>query len=409
MAFPAPPRVDPSSLGLNRNTGAVAGAMFLMALGEELWKRFLPKFLENAGAPLTAIGAYGSLRDLLDGAVQYPGGWIADRYGRRAALRVFVGLAIVGYGLLAVGRSWPLLFVGVAFAMAWSSMASPTLFAVIGDALPPERRAMGFSVQSILRRIPIAIAPVVGGLLIATHGVRRGVQLGLLATVVLALLTLALVSSLRLSLPDAAGPANIAGVWRSLPGSLRRLLVSDILVRTCEALVDAFLVIYALDVVGIGAPTYGVLISIQMVTAILCYLPAATLADRIGRKPLVTATFVAFALFPVAVVLAHSFAGMAVAFVIGGLRELGEPARKALIVDLARPELRARSVGLYYLVRSLSIAPAGVAGGLLWRVSPPLPFILAGGFGLAGAAVFAATVEEGGHPSKPATARSRTG
>lgn len=78
----------------------------------------------------------------------------------------------------------------------------------------------------------------------------------------------------------------------------------------------------------------------------------------------------------------------------GGLREIGEPARKALIVDLAEPHLRARSVGLYYLVRSLAVAPAAFVGGLLWQRSPMLPFLAAGAVGLVGTAVFAVTVDE---------------
>jgi hypothetical protein len=78
------------------------------------------------------------------------------------------------------------------------------------------------------------------------------------------------------------------------------------------------------------------------------------------------------------------------AFVIGGLRGIGEPARKALIVDSARPDLRARTVGLYYLIRSLSIAPAATVGGLLWQAKPALPFLFAGAFGALGALLFAA-------------------
>lgn len=65
---------------------------------------------------------------------------------------------------------------------------------------------------------------------------------------------------------------------------------------------------------------------------------------------------------------------LVLAFIVGGLREIGEAARKALIVDLAQPHLRARSVGLYYLVRSVAIAPAAFIGGALWRMSPALPF-----------------------------------
>jgi predicted MFS family arabinose efflux permease len=110
----------------------------------------------------------------------------------------------------------------------------------------------------------------------------------------------------------------------------------------------------------------------------------------------VIATFVAFSLFPVAVVLSTSFAGLVAAFVVGGLREIGEPARKALIVDLAQPVLRARTVGLYYLIRSVAITPAAFVGGLLWERQPSLPFLLAMGIGLFGTLLFALTVDEGG-------------
>ncbi|MGH9709044.1 MAG: MFS transporter, partial [Candidatus Acidiferrales bacterium] len=123
--------------------------------------------------------------------------------------------------------------------------------------------------------------------------------------------------------------------------------------------------------------------------------PSAKIADRIGRKPLVIATFVFFALFPVAVILAHTFRSLILAFVIGGLRETGEPARKAIIVDSAQARLRARTVGLYYLVRSFSITPASAIGGLLWKVQPRVPFIVASAIGGIGTILFALTVKEG--------------
>ena len=187
---------------------------------------------------------------------------------------------------------------------------------------------------------------------------------------------------------------GIRGVWTSLPDTLRRLLASDIFVRTGEGMTDVFLVLYATNVVGVNAAEFGALVGVQMATAILIYLPAAHLADRLGRKPFVIATFVAFAAFPVAVVLAAGMTGLVLAFVIGGLREIGEPARKALIVDLAEPHLRARSVGLYYLIRSLAITPAAFVGGLLWNIAPPIPFYVAGAIGAVGTLAFALTVEE---------------
>ena len=368
--------------------------MFLMGLGEELWKRFLPKYLEALGAPVVAIGLFGTVRDFLDGVYQYPGGWVADRYGRRSALLLFVGLAAVGYAAYLVAPSWPYVFVGLVVAMAWTSMASPTLFAVVGDSLPRGRRAMGFTVQSILRRVPILIAPTLGGIVIATYGIRSGVRAGLAVSLVLAGITAWVVSRVRIPIIGEGAAVGIRGVWTAVPGTLRRLLASDIFIRTGEGLTDVFLVLYATNIVGVSAAQFGVLVGVQMATAILVYLPAARLADRLGRKPSVIATFLAFAAFPVAVVAASDMAGLILAFVVGGLREIGEPARKALIVDLAEPHLRARSVGLYYLIRSLAITPAAFVGGLLWDVAPHAPFYVAGAIGAAGTLLFALTVEE---------------
>ena len=380
--------------GLTPEIVAVSTSMFLLGCGENLWRRFLPKYLESLGAPITAIGAFGTAEDFLDGVYQYPGGWIADRYGRRFALIAFTALAAIGYLLYLVLPSWQLAFLALALVMAWDAMASPTLFAVVGDALPPAKRAMGFTVQSILRRIPIVIAPTIGGFAVAAYGVRDGVRFGLMISMVMAALTVTVASRLRIPIVGDQQPVTVRHVWRSFPSSLRWLLVSDVFIRTCDALVDVFLVLYALNIVGIGAPRFGTLIAIQAMTTILVQIPASHMAARAGKKPFVTATFVAFALFPLAVVLAPSFAWLVAAFVVGGLREVGEPARKALIVDFASPAMRGRVVGLYYLCRSVAIAPAAFVGGLLWAVRPALPFYIATAIGLVGVAAFVATVNE---------------
>ncbi|MGH9942898.1 MAG: MFS transporter [Pyrinomonadaceae bacterium] len=379
--------------GLERNVVAASAAVFLLGMGEELWKKFLPKYLEALGAGTLAIGLFGTAKDFFDAVYQYPGGWLADRLGRRRAFLIFIGLACVGYLVYLFSFSWPIVFVGLAFAMAWHSMASPAIFAVIGDSLPKERRAMGFTLQSMLKRVPMVVAPIIGGVLIAGVGIRAGFRTGLLVT--LALAGVASLIVLAVNIPVEVGErTDVRGVWRSFHQALKRLLVSDIIIRTCEGLAEILIVLYVTNVVGVSIAQYGVLVAIQMTTAILVYLPAAKISDRIGRKPFVIATFICFALFPLAVAFSSNFAWLVVAFIIGGLREIGEPSRKAMIVDFAEPHLRARTVGLYYLVRSLSITPAALVGGLLWKVAPETPFVAAGVVGIIGTIVFAVTVEE---------------
>src|SRR5215207_9511338 len=190
-------------LGFERNVAVAAAAVFLLGLGEELWKKFLPKYLEYLGAGAFVVGLFGTTEDFFDAVYQYPGGWLADRAGRRRAFLVFIAVACVGYAAYLLSPSWPWAFVGLAFAMAWHSMASPAVFAVIGDALPREKRAMGFTLQSILKRVPMVISPLIGGMLIARMGVTRGVRIGLAATLVLAALTALLV--LAINVPVKAG------------------------------------------------------------------------------------------------------------------------------------------------------------------------------------------------------------
>lgn len=380
-------------LGIERNVVAASGAVFLVGLGEELWKKFLPKYLESLGASVAIIGLFGTSEDLLDALYQYPGGWLADHWGRRRAFLTFLISALAGYVVYLVSPSWPFLFLGLALAMAWQSMASPAIFATIGDALPRERRAMGFTVQSILKRIPMVVSPLLGGAMIGAMGLQAGIRTGLLITI--AFVGIAVPVLWTINVPLASRDSvRLWGVWNSFHSTLKRLLVSDIAIRTCEGMADIFVVLYVTNIAGVTIPRYGFLVAVQLTTALLVYVPSAKMADRLGRKPFVIATFLFFAFFPVAVILAPDFRWLVCAFIIGGLREIGEPSRKAMIVDLAQNNLRARTVGLYYLVRSLSITPASAIGGLLWRIRPQTPFIVAGIIGIVGTLLFAVTVEE---------------
>jgi MFS family permease len=379
--------------GIERNVARASGAVFLIGLGEELWKKFLPKYLEWLGASVAIVGLFGTSEDFLDALYQYPGGWLADHWGRRRAFLTFLVAALAGYLIYLISPSWPFLFLGLAFAMVWQSMASPAIFATIGDALPREHRAMGFTVQSMLKRIPMVVSPLLGGALIGAWGLPGGIRTGLLVTIVFVAITIPVLWTIHLPLVSGDS-VKLRGVWISFHSTLKRLLVSDIAIRTCEGMADIFVVLYVTNITGLRIPRYGILVAVELLTAILVYLPSAKMADHFGRKPFVIVTFLCFAFFPVAVVLAPDFKWLVCAFIVGGLREIGEPSRKAMIVDLAQHNLRARTVGLYYLVRSLSITPASVIGGLLWKIRPEIPFVVAGIIGIVGTFLFAATVEE---------------
>jgi MFS family permease len=173
--------------------------------------------------------------------------------------------------------------------------------------------------------------------------------------------------------------------------AMKSLLATDILVRFCEQIPYAFVVIWCMKVIPdpISAVQFGILTSIEMATAVLIYIPVAFLADRSTKKPFVLITFVFFTLFPLVLLHSHSFEILVGAFILRGLKEFGEPTRKALIMDLSPDSCKAGMFGLYYLIRDVFVAVAALAGAFLWQVSPETNLITAFAFGVLGTAGFA--------------------
>jgi MFS family permease len=232
-------------------------------------------------------------------------------------------------------------------------------------------------------------------MLIAAGGVVGGVRLALTMTIALGILVI-LVQYLgydrqQRPVPAADHDESFRAIYASMPAALTRLLLSDSLVRIGEGIATSFIVLYVTGTLHFSAAQFGMLYAIQQTVSIASYLPGGKIADWVGRTPLVALTFVFFAVFPLAVVLAGSYAALVWAFVIGGLKEFGEPARKSLIVDLAPDDRRARTVGVYYGIRNMLVVPAGLLGGLLWQIAPPLPLYAAFMVGVVGVGVFLRT------------------
>jgi MFS family permease len=376
-------------LALRRDPVLLLMALVLAGTGERLWLGFAPKYLETLGAGVLIIGLFDALQTLLGAAYAYPGGWLTDRWGQRRSLLLFNALSLAGYLLVLVWHHWLALVVGAFLFLAWSALSLPATFAVVATSLDRRQHTMGVGVQSMVRRVPMMVGPLIGGWLITRHGWERGIHLALLGCIGLSVITAVVQWFMTEPVRDPArtpGGADhsFLGVVRSFNPTLRELLVSDILIRFCERLPYAFVILWAMNHAGVSAEKFGWLVAIEMVTAMVCYVPVAHLADRHGQRPFVLATFGFFTLFPVSLLWADSFGWLAVAFAVRGLKEFGEPARKALIIAQARPELRARTYGAYYLIRDSLVTLGSFVGAWLWSLSPRANFIgaaVCGGLG----------------------------
>src|SRR5947207_2303703 len=373
--------------GLKRNLVILLIAIFVIGAGEELWMRFVPKSLQAVGATVFVIGLYDALRTLLGAIYAYPGGVLVDSWGYRRAFLIFNVVSIFGYALVLLVPHWAAVIAGMFLFLSWTCFSLPATFSLVGAALEANRHSMGVGVQSVIKRLPIMIAPVFGGMLIDRFGIIGGVRIALTISNVLSTITIFVQWQLREEPKQEVAAGERWDFWRSLRefnSPMRRLLLSDILIRFCERIPYAWVVIFAMDYIGVSAKQIGVLTTVEMLAAIVCIIPASHFADRHGREPFVIVTFIMFTLFPISLLVSRSFSALVIAFMIRGFKEFGDTSRKALIIGYSESERRAQMIGAYYLVRDLIVSSGAILGAYLWKLGPRVNFLGAAALGMAG-------------------------
>jgi MFS family permease len=383
-------------LALQRSTVGVLAMVVLVGMGERMAERFLPIYILALGGGVLAIGVLQAMDNLLSALYSFPGGYLSDRLGTKRSLLIFNLVAMAGFALVILFPTWQAVLVGAVLFISWSAISLPATMSLIYNVLPTHKRTMGVTMHSLVRRIPMALGPLLGGLFIGIWGERDGVRLAFGVALIMSIVALLLQQRLidddtpdALSSGDACNltpEKNPLKLLRLMNPSMKGLLITDILIRFCEQIPYAFVVVWSMKVITapVSALQFGWLTTIEMATAVLIYIPVAYLADRSAKKPFVLITFVFFTLFPLVLLFSRSFEWLLVAFILRGLKEFGEPTRKSLIMDLSPDSCKAGMFGLYYL-----IAFAALGGAFLWQISPQTNLVTAFVFGIIGTVGFA--------------------
>ncbi|MEN6485311.1 MAG: MFS transporter, partial [Syntrophobacteraceae bacterium] len=360
-----------------------------------------PIYMMALGGGALSIGLLQAMDNLLSALYSFPGGYLADRIGTKKSLMVFNLVAMAGFALVIIIPAWQAVLAGAVLFISWSAISLPATMSLMYKVLPKNKRTMGVSMHSLVRRIPMALGPLAGGLFISFWGEREGVRIAFGAALAMALLALVLQQRMieddtmdARSCPAAGSHTpekNPLRLLELMSPAMKGLLATDILIRFCEQIPYAFVVIWCMKTIAepVSAFQFGLLTTIEMTTAVLIYIPVAYLADRGAKKPFVLMTFVFFTLFPLALLYSRSMEWLIAAFILRGLKEFGEPTRKALIMDLAPDSCKAGMFGLYYLIRDVFVSAAALAGAFLWQISPEANLIAAFFFGIVGSIGFA--------------------
>ncbi len=389
-----------SWLGVNRATMAVLIVTAGLGLSEEIWRNFLAVHLKDsltgvnhAAQVLGAVkymGIFAVLVNLLEGFGYIIGGAVAHRMGARVAFIVSALPMAAGFCLLLLTRNPLLIIAGALLVTNWESLSVPATFDVVGSGVPHNRRTIAFAMQSIQKRLPKTFGPLIGGFVMAVgYWVNLSLAFGLV--VIVSVIQFTLLGRMRPKDEGASVPLRL--VLKDMPPYLRSLLSAEIILRWGDWFVRDFAVLYLVGVLAVSTSEAGALVALSGLTALITYIPIGKMADKASSPRMyIGLTFFLFALFPLNLVLLPQLlplvgiplsGALAVVFILNGLREVGEPARKAMIAGAFPPETRARAIGLYWGLRSFAFCPAPLVSYFLWsRLGPETTFLIGGVFGM---------------------------
>jgi MFS family permease len=218
-------------LGLRRNIVALLAMVVLVGMGEKMAERFLPIYVLALGGTTLVVGLLNGMDNLLSALYSFPGGYFSDRLGIKRALLLFNLLAMAGFLIVILFPQWQAVLIGAIFFLSWTAISLPATMGMVSAVLPKNKRTMGVSMHSLVRRIPMALGPVLGGLIITRYGTKDGVRLAFVASLLLAAVALALQQRLIREPKQEKKPAEPSPfrMLRWMSPALRTLLVADIL------------------------------------------------------------------------------------------------------------------------------------------------------------------------------------
>src|SRR5262249_55892724 len=152
--------------------------------------RFLPIYILALGGTIFSVGLFSALDNLLNALYSLPGGILSDRIGYKKSLLIFNLIAMLGYLVVILFPSCIAVFFGAILFLSWSSVSLPAIMSAVSKLLPNQKRTLGVSMHSFIRRFPMMLGPVIGGYFISIWGEKDGVRVAFTVSFGIAFLAL---------------------------------------------------------------------------------------------------------------------------------------------------------------------------------------------------------------------------
>jgi len=381
---------EPSPVpGVSRNVFTLGLVSFAADVASEMLYPLIPIFLTvTLGAPVAVLGVIEGLAEGTASLMKVASGWYSDRLPlRKPLVAVGYGLSAVGKLLLATAFGWPqVLIARVADRFGKGVRTSPR-DALIADFSDPAHFGRAYGFHRMADTAGAVLGPLIGLALLAIMGEQNLRPVFLVAVVpgAASVFLVGLVRERRRKPQIAAARAKIdlsgadAVFWMFLGISLLFAFGNSS---------DTFLILRAKDL-GLGLTIVVLMYVVYNVFYSLLALPAGIVADRLGKRLLVTGGFLVYGLVYMGFALTGEGTHLWPLFAIYGIyMALTDGMARAMVAELSPGDRRGTFLGLYHTGIGLMAVAASVLAGVLWSaVGPPAPFWLGASTGFAAAAL----------------------
>lgn len=364
---------------LPRNVFAISLVSLLNDASSEIIYPLLPFFLTlTLGASPAAVGVIEGAAESVSSLLKLFAGYFSDRRGRRKGLVVF-GYALANFvrPLLAFATTWYQVLAIRLTDRVGKGIRSAPRDAMIADNVAVEERGIAFGFHRAMDHTGAVIGPLLGYLILLLVADNQNAataadytKVFLLASIpALAAVLVAAFAVHERRRERRTGDSFLAPPRLSLRGFDRNFKVFLLIIAlfTLSNSSDAFLLLRAREA-GVSLSSTLLLWAALHTTKVLSSLIGGDLSDRLGRKRLIVSGWMLYAFVYIGFAFVNTV-GMAWAlFLIYGLYfGLVEGAEKALVADLVRPEQRGTAYGLYNLAFGITVWPASLLMGAVWK------------------------------------------
>ena len=379
-----PAALAPSPVrGISHNVFILSLVSLCTDVSSEMIYPLVPLFLTSVlGASATVVGLIEGLAEGTANVLKLVSGRVTDRRGfYRAWVFAGYGLSAFVKPLLALATIWPLILLARLLDRFGKGVRATPRDALIAASSNPAQRGRAFGFHRSMDTVGAVIGPLAGvGLLAVTA---QNFRFVFLLAALPAIIGVSLVGRVRDPAlpvaPVASGETRAATfAYRTAPRPYRTFLGIGLLFALGNSS-DTFLILRAHGL-GLGNVAAVLAYAVYNLVYAAAGWPAGILSDRLGRRGVIGAGFLIFAVVYGGLGAATTALVVWPLFALYGLYiALTEGVTKAYITDLVPATQRGGALGLYAATTGLMALVSSVLAGLLWdHVSPAAPFYLGG-------------------------------